>query len=90
MRWPMGVLLSCESVCARLVVRRCPIGRNLARPVVIDVSASSASQLACCRVGNAAPCNVVMFKSMAFILPLIIDNIIRNRPFSVVCLNSRN
>jgi hypothetical protein len=42
----MRVLLSHESGCARSFLTRCAIGRNLARPFVIDVSASSASQLA--------------------------------------------
>ena len=62
MCWPMGVLLSRESCCAPSFVRRCAIGRNLARPVVIDVSAASASQLACCRAGNVARCRPLVFK----------------------------
>jgi hypothetical protein len=47
----MRILLSHESGCARSFVTRCAIGRNLARPFVIDVSPSSASQLVSCREG---------------------------------------
>lgn len=51
MKWPMGVVLSCESGCARSFVRRRAIGRSVARPVVIDISAPSAS---CLRVAGPA------------------------------------